>query len=301
MIDFDEDYQRWQSTRRVEVPGGAVECYLFNDDLSLPTVIVVNGGPGLPCDYIREPHSFLSRSGIRLIAYDQLGTGSSTQTDDETLFTIERYTEELDSVRQAMVGDAPVHLIGQSWGGWLCVEYTTTYPERVSSLVLENTSADIPFLRGELDRLKRKLGDEIYDMMRFYEARRDYEHPEYAAALTLLEHRHVLRLREKPKCLERSLGSFAKEIYQFMQGPNEFLFTGNLREWSRLSDLHKIKCPTKIMCGRYDEMTPENAYQMHREIEDSDIYVFENSSHSPFFEEPEKFRSELLGFYEKIL
>jgi hypothetical protein len=34
------------------------------------------------------------------------------------------------------------------------------------------------------------------------------------------------------------------DVYGTMQGPNEFLYTGNLKDWNRVPDLHRITVPT---------------------------------------------------------
>ena len=84
--------------------------------------------PGLPCDYLREAHSCLVDKGYRVVAFDQLGTGASDRPDDRALWTIGRYVEETETVRQAL-GLGKVHMLGHSWGGWLAIDYALTYPE----------------------------------------------------------------------------------------------------------------------------------------------------------------------------
>ena len=59
----------------VKVDGYKVVAYSFGSGDE--TVLCVNGGPGLPCDYLREPHARLADHGYRVVAYDQLGCGAS--------------------------------------------------------------------------------------------------------------------------------------------------------------------------------------------------------------------------------
>ena len=84
-----------------------------------------------------------------------------------------------------------------------------------------------------------------------------------------------------------------------MQGPNEFLFTGNLKDWNRVPDLHRIAVPVLIAVGRHDEMTPACALRMKLHLPDAELAVFPNSSHMPFYEEPEAYYPVLLRFLEK--
>lgn len=292
---MEDSYKTWDRLAYVNVPGGQVACYIYNDDPSLPSIVVLNGGPGVPCDYLRESHSFLANNSYRFIAFDQLGTGSSDRSNDTGLYTLKRYCEEVDAVRHALVG-GPVHILGHSWGGWLAIEYACTFQENIMSLVLEDTCADIPFLVSELNRLRSALGSETLQMMLDHEAAGTFEHPEYKAAITLLDYRHVCRLKERPAAMLRSIDNMSEHIYKHMQGPNEFVYTGELANWSRIEEIKLIQCPVLIIVGQFDEITSNCAQQMYQNFPNAKMELFLESSHTPFFEEPEKFREILLHF-----
>ena len=98
-------------------------------------LLLLNGGPGLPCDYLRDPHIPLANEGYRVIAFDQLGCGNSDRPEDPALWCISRYVEEVETVQKTL-GLEHVHLLGQSWGGWLSIEYALTYPDAIRSLIL---------------------------------------------------------------------------------------------------------------------------------------------------------------------
>ena len=98
----------------VTVDGYTVKTYSFGKGDEV--VFCLNGGPGLPCDYLRDSHSCLKFEGYRVVAFDQLGTGLSDRPDDQSLWNIERYVTEVETVRQVL-GLGKVHLLGQSWGG----------------------------------------------------------------------------------------------------------------------------------------------------------------------------------------
>lgn len=280
-------------TRTVEVQGHSIVTYSFGsgDDV----VFCLNGGPGLPCDYLRDSHSCLIDEGYRVVAFDQLGTGKSDRPTDPSLWTISRYVEEVEAVRRAL-GLGKVHLVGQSWGGWLAVEYALTYPDALKTLVLENTAADIPHLVGELNRLRDALGPETVAMMQRHEAEDTLSHPEYQAAVTVLNYRHVCRLSEWPAPVKRSLDDWNMGPYETIQGPNEFTYTGNLKDWNRIPDMHRITVPVLITVGAHDELTPACAARMKGALPDAELKVFPNSSHMPFFEEPQAFFPVLIDF-----
>lgn len=276
--------------------GYEVVTYSFGsgDDV----LLCANGGPGLPCDYIRDSHSVLSKDGYRVIAWDQLGCGASDRPKDKSLWTLGRYVEEAEQIRVAL-GLEKIHFLGQSWGTWLGVEYALTYPQNLKSLILADGAANIPHLVGELSRLRNALGPETVRMMHRHEAMGTLQHPEYEAAITLLNYRHVCRLQEWPAALNRSLSDWNMGPYETMQGPNEFTYTGNMKDWNRVPDMHKIKVPALVLVGQYDELTPACSNLMHQALSDSEIMVFENSSHMPFFEEPAAYFEVLSKFLAK--
>jgi len=171
-----------------------------------------------------------------------------------------------------------------------------TFPDAIASLVLCNTAANMPHLVSELDRLRTALGPETVAMMQRHEAAGTLRHPEYQAALTILDYRHVCRLAEWPRPLTRSLESMNYPIYETMQGPNEFLYTGNLKDWNREPDLGRITAPTLVVTGQFDELTPACARRIAAGIPGAEIAVFPASSHTPFFEEPEPYFARLERF-----
>lgn len=280
----------------ITVDGHRVVAYGFGSGAE--TVLCLNGGPGLPCDYLRDAHSCLVDQGYRVVAFDQLGTGASDRPTDPALWTITRYVAEVETVRTAL-GLGRVHLLGHSWGGWLGIEYALTHPAALKTLILENTNADMPHLIGELERLRAALGPETVAMMQRHEAEGTLDHPEYQAAVTILTYRHVCRLQHWPAPVRRSLDDWNMGPYGTMQGPNEFLFTGNLKDWNRVPELHRIAVPVLITTGLHDELTPACALRMKLHLKDAELHVFPNSSHMPFYEEPQLYYPVLTDFLKR--
>jgi proline iminopeptidase len=280
----------------IAIDGYKIVAYTFGTGTD--TVFCLNGGPGLPCDYLREAHSCLTDHGYRVVAFDQLGTGASDRPSDADLWTIGRYVAETETVRRTLQLGR-VHLLGHSWGGWLAIEYALTFPEALKTLILEDTAADIPHLVSELERLRGALGPETIAMMQRHEAEGTLDHPEYQAAITILNYRHVCRLANWPAPVKRSLDDWNMGPYATIQGPNEFLYVGNLKDWNRVPDLHRIDVPVMITVGQHDELTPACALRMKLALPRAELHVFPNSSHMPFYEEPDLYYPALLKFLDK--
>ncbi|AXV17667.1 proline iminopeptidase (plasmid) [Neorhizobium sp. SOG26] len=280
----------------VEVDGYKVVTYVFGSGDE--TVFCLNGGPGLPCDYLREAHSCLIDEGYRVVAFDQLGTGASDRPTDKSLWKIERYVEETETIRRTL-NLGKVHMLGHSWGGWLAIDYALKYKDNLKTLILEDTVGDMPHLVSELGRLRNALGSETVCMMQKHEAQGTLDHPEYLAAITILNYRHVCRLPEWPAPVRRSLDDWNMGPYVTMQGPNEFLYTGNLKDWNRIPDLPGLDLPVLITVGEHDELTPACAMRMRDALPNSELCVLRNSSHMPFYENPEAYYGVLTDFLSR--
>lgn len=280
---------------RVKVGGHEVQAYSFGTGEEI--LFCLNGGPGLPCDYVRDSHCHLADHGYRVVIHDQLGTGRSDKPTDKSLWNITRYVEEVETVRRAL-DLGRVHLLGQSWGTWLGFEYLLTYPDGAKTFICADGTGEIAMHLQDVARLRGALGPETVAMMARREADGSTDHPEYQGAINILNYRHLCRLDDWPAPLQRSLGEINMDIYGSMWGPNEFTCTGNLLGWDRLADLHRIEQPCLVLCGLHDELTPDSAARIHRRLKDSRLTVFKNSSHTPFFEEPEAYFSTLRAFLD---
>ncbi len=257
-------------------------------------LLILHGGPGAGHDYL-DPLGALAEDR-KVVFYDQLGCGRSDQPDDTSLWRIERFVAEVDAVRDAL-GLERVHLLGQSWGGWLAIEYMLSSPRGVVGLVLASTSASIPQFVAEAERLKAALPPEAYETMLRYEASGEFHHPEYEAAVMEFYRRHLCRLDPFPEPLLRSMNNLeGNPVYETMNGPNEFFVIGNLKDWDRTDRLGEIDAPTLITVGRHDEITPACAETIHRGIPGSELRVFEQSAHVAHLEETEAYLRTVADF-----
>ncbi len=109
--------------------------------------------------------------------------------------------------------------------------------------------------------------------------------------------RHLCRLDPWPEPLLRSVRNLeGNAVYETMNGPNEFMVIGNLKDWDRIDRLGEITAPTPITVGRYDEIPPTCAETMHRRIPNSQMRVFDQSSHTAHLEETDKYLQAVADF-----
>jgi proline-specific peptidase len=282
----------------IEVTGGRV-WYRRRGSGDRTPLLILHGGPGAASYYV-EPLAERIAAHRPTIVYDQLGCGRSDKPDDMSLWTLDRSVAEVGQVRDAL-GLERCHLLGQSWGGWLSVDYMCRGREGVAGLVLASTSASLPQFVAEARRLVEGLPEPARTTLIELGDRGEYDRPEYATAVREFYDRHLCRLDPWPEALQRSSEELeGNQVYLTMNGPTEFDVIGSLRDWDRTSDLHRIAVSTLVTCGRYDEITPACSETLRDGIAGARMVVFEHSAHCAHLEEPELYAEVVEGFLTEV-
>lgn len=263
-------------------------------------LLCLHGGPGATHDYL-EPLEAMVSTGRRVIFYDQLGAGNSDHPHNPSLWTVPLFVEELGVVRRELGLDR-VHILGQSWGGMLGMEYALTQPPGLVSLIVADSPASMPQWVAEANRLRAELPSDVQETLLKHEAAGTTDDPAYLEAMLVFYRRHVCRLDPWPDCLNRTFEKLLKhpEVYNTMNGPSEFHVIGVIKDWDIVNRLGEIHVPTLVISGRYDEATPVIAETVHRGIPGSEWVLFENSAHTPHLEETERYLQLLAGFLDRI-
>jgi proline-specific peptidase len=255
-------------------------------------LLCLHGGPGSTHNYF-EPLEQLASNGRRVVLYDQLGCGKSDRPDDAELWTLELFLDEVGTVRDAL-GLERVHLLGSSWGSMLGIEYALRRPAGLVSVTLNSPPTAAATWTAEARRLRDQLPDEVKRGLELPAG-----DPEREAADAEFRRRHICRLDPLPTCVERGLAGRNRQVYETLWGESEWNADGRLRDWDVRPRLGEIGMPTLVTSGRYDECTPMLAEEAQRRIPGAEWVLFEESSHSAFVEEPERFRSVLTDFLDR--
>ena len=287
-----------RTTGTVDVPGGSVWWERLGSGSGVP-LLALHGGPGA-AHYYLEPFVDRMAEHRPVIVYDQLGCGESEKPDDPSLWTVDRAVDELDAVREAL-GLEQCHLFGQSWGGWLSIEYLSRGREGIHGLILASTSSSTAQFMSEAARLIDELPEPHRTSLKELGARGAYDDPAYLAAVDLFYRRHLCRLPVWPEAMQKTADELdGNQSYLTLNGPTEFDVIGPLRDWDRTADLGRISSPTLVTCGRYDEITPACAQTIADGVPDSRMVVFEESAHCAHLEEPDRYAAIAEAFLNEV-
>jgi L-proline amide hydrolase len=270
--------------------------YRVTGDLSsdLTPLVIVHGGPGCSHDYLLSLTE-LARGGRPVIHYDQVGGGNSTHMPDKgtDFWTVDLFLDELDNLLEYFGIADRYYVLGQSWGGMLASEHAIRRPRGLRALIISNSPASMDLWVSEAQRLRAEMDPELQAALDRHEASGTTNDPEYLAAQQAYYELHVCRVVPNPPEVVRMHEILAKDptVYNTMNGPNEFYVVGTLRDWTVVDKVQFIQAPTLLLSGRHDEATPATVEPFFESIPDVRWEIFENSSHLPMVEEPERYRS----------
>lgn len=286
-------------SRMIPINGGKYNVWTKRLGESRIKVLTLHGGPGFNHVYLECFEDFLPQAGIELYYYDQLGCLFSDSPDDTSLWTIERYTDEVEEVRRGL-GLDNFYLYGHSWGGMLGYEYALKHGQQLKGLIISDMVASIPAYVRYAARLRNEFPPEIIRSMEMYESQSNFDAPEYQQIIfDQLYRKHICRLDPWPENIGRSLRFANPKIYNVMQGPNEFVITGTLKNWDRTPDLARIKTRTLVMGARYDTMDPDEMRRTASAIPGARAVISETGSHLAMYDDQEWYFRQLIQFLQE--
>ncbi|KAK8122379.1 proline-specific peptidase [Apiospora sp. TS-2023a] len=230
-------------------------------DASKTPLLVFHGGPGACHDYLL-PLTDLAPS-VPLVFYDQIGNGRSThlpdKDGDEEFWSVKLFMDEIDNlIRHLELQEQPIDVYGHSWGGMLAAVWAGT-PSRAGNLrrlIITSSLASMDLWRVNITALRNGLPQDIQDTLSRAEEKKDFESPEYEAAVEVFYKRHLSLERPWPsKEVKAALDWFSKDptTYGTMYGPSELYISGSLRDWTCIPLLGNIHVPTLLINGSDDE------------------------------------------------
>jgi 2-hydroxymuconate-semialdehyde hydrolase len=226
-----------------------------------PVVLVHGSGPGVSAwANWRTVLPALSEH-FRVIAPDMAGFGYSERPADG-VYSLDRWRAHLLGLFDAL-GLTRAHLIGNSFGGALCLAFAIAHPERVERLVLMGSvGLRFPLTPG-LDQVwgYQPSVAAMRDLMELFA----YDHTLVSDELAALRHKASIR-------------PGVQEAYSAM-------FPAPRQRWveamaSREEDIAAIGHETLVIHGRDDKVIPlECGQRLNQLIKRSDLHVFGRCGH----------------------
>lgn len=268
-------------------------------------VLLLHGGPSGTHEYFESFDSFFPPEGIEYYYYDQLGSYYSEQPTDSSLWTIERFVEEVEDVRKALHLDSTnFYLLGNSWGGILAMEYAFKYQQNLKGLLICNMMASCPDYGKYADEvLAKQMDPKVLEEVRAIETKKDFSNPRYMELLTPNYYeKHLCRFpaSEWPDPVNRSFKHMNSSVYVLMQGPSEFGISGRLAKWDVKARLPEIKVPTLTVGATHDTMDPEHMKWMATQVKKGRFLLCPEGSHLSMWDDQQHFFPGVIQFIRDV-
>ena len=273
-----------------------------NPDLK---VLLLHGGPGCSGEQYECFDTWFPQAGIEYYYYDQLGSFRSDQPDDASLWTLERFVDEVEQVRQALgLGRGDFVLYGQSWGGLLALEYALHHQHHLKGLVISNMMSSSRLYNAYAENvLMPAMDQQVLAEIKRFEAEGKTSDPRYEQLLT--EHHYVLHVCRMPQAdwpdpVNRTLAHINPAIYVPMQGPSELGMSGSLETWDRSGDLGRINVPTLVIGATHDTMDPAHMRWMSEQLPRGSYLHCPDGSHLAQYDDPGHYFPGLIDFLTSL-
>ena len=266
-------------------------------------ILLLHGGPAATHEYMECFDSFFPKEGFEFYHYDQLGSYYSDRPADSSLWTLDRFVEEVEQVRQAIGADKNnFYILGNSWGGILGMQYALKYQDNMKALIVANMMASCPEYGRYADEvLGKQMPPEVLKEIRDLEAKKQFGNPRYMELLIPhFYNKHICRLPEWPEPVNRSFHHINSTIYTMMQGPSEFGISGRLANWDIRDRLKEIKVPTLMIGARHDTMDPKAMEEQSKMVQKGRYLFCPNGSHLAMWDDQKVFMNGVIRFIRDV-
>jgi pimeloyl-ACP methyl ester carboxylesterase len=279
--------------------------------MDLPVLLYLHGGPCMPATPILRYHQADLSNSFIVVSWDQRGCGQSAESDPRpTNMTLERHVldaHELTAHLQSTMPWQRILLVGHSWGSVLGVELAQRYPDDYLAYV--GIGQVVSFKEGERvarDTLVlRARARNDTTTVRAVEANSYSVQDGYASGFQgFLAHRRLLwmygMMDHRPNAMLEAIAAadgYSTDVTEWMQAA--MYAQGSLFGELMAVDFAQrtaFDIPVFFFLGRHDFNTPSQLVSEFAERVEApvkQVFWFEESGHSPTWEEPAAFRARM--------
>jgi len=246
-------------------------------------IVFLHGYTGSNKDW---SHQISAVSGkYTTIAMDHRGHGQSDAPSIETDYSIEISANDIYNLIHALE-ISKCCLVGHSMGGFMSLQLALNHPDRVSALILVDTSSgnwDLPpgydAMRATLDDLARNKS---------LEAAFDFDVQNNPVKTE--------KFNKHPELLE-----IARQKVMSTSVDGYIYFARAFKKWAPVTHrLHEINVPTLIILGEEDIAFMDSSQILKTSIHNAELKIIPNTGHNPHEESPELFNKYMLDFLKSM-
>ena len=298
---------------RVEINGVAQGMFIKSKDVHNPVLLFVHGGPGMPEYWLTQRYPTGLEDHFTVVWWEQRGAGLSYSPDipPETM-TVAQFVADTLSVTRYLLdrfGQEKLYLMGHSWGSYIGIQAAAQAPELYHAYIgvgqvsyqLQSEQLAYEYAldyyrqngnRRMVRRLEAAPPTMTVPLPAAYEALRDaYMHG--AGIGTTREMQSVITGIFLPSWQFREY-TLAEKLNlwrgKIASRSREFGLWDTVQATDLSQQVTDLALPVYFFHGQYDYTCAYPLARAYFEKLDAPLkgfYTFENSAHTPIFEEPE--------------
>jgi proline iminopeptidase len=255
-----------------------------------PTLIVMHGGPGFDHSLMR-PYFDRFADTHQVIYIDHRGNGRSS--GEAETWTLAQWGDDVHGFCRALGIEKPV-VYGLSFGGMVAMSYAARHPEAPSKLVFSSTAGrmDLPATYAMMEQLGGAEARRIAEA--FWTAPNADAAAEYISVCMPLYNPHSadpanagLGAAARKRAIQRT-----EVMFHFIEGEQ--------RTMDLLTGLAAVTCPTLVMAGGLDPITPPScAREIYAALPEgvAELVVFDDAGHGIHRDQPDRAEAVLRRFF----
>jgi pimeloyl-ACP methyl ester carboxylesterase len=249
----------------------------------VPTLLLIHGGPGV--DHSGFKPAFSEITAVAQVIYLDLRGNGRSDAGPASKWSLKQWAEDIHWFCEALSIEKPI-VLGHSMGGIVAMIFAMRYPGRLSKLILSSTSIQ-PVGERSFSTFERLGGpDARAAAMAFWTEPNEASLARYEELCIPL----YTRTRQAAGIFERAVRNPAMQLV-FVEE--------ELRQLALMQQLDRIRCPTLIIAGEDDPITPiddikEIAAGMRPEL--VRLECFSRTGHGVYRDCPKEFFRKLRDF-----
>jgi len=251
---------------------------VINENSVKGTIVFLNGVMASVSSWIYQSNA-LKEMGYKIILHDFLGQLKSDKFIG--LYSFEKHAQDVNELLDSL-NEEQVHLIGTSYGGEVAMKYAMMYPRKVKTMIVINSVSElddslIKGVKSWIDLAKTYDGEQFFKGMMYSIYGKTY-------------------LKNNAELLEKRAKAMNNIPNSYFDGQIA-LYKTFIEDVTMTEELHKITCPSLIVCGEEDTLKPVKFSKIINDnLKHSRLEIIPDCAHVTIFEKPDELNKLIIDF-----
>lgn len=298
----------------VDADGCDIGMIILSENADNPVLLVCGGGPGIPEYLLEYMYPSVLPKFFTVCYFDYRGTGLSCDKNISAEdMTTERYLDDVqivtDYLRERFSQDK-VYIMGHSFGTYIALNTVKNHPEKYEAYFAmsqttnqtESEYIGYDYMRAQYEQMNNssmvnkfddcpiRESDEMFEKY-FSSSLRDKAMHELGVGTTRDMDSVITGIFfPSLRCTAYTWGERIN-LWRGKAMSNSFDVVTDTTEFNAWENVESVQVPIYFFAGKYDytcNVDMQKDYYDYITAPVKEFYIFENSAHSPIYEEPNK-------------